>query len=107
MELAATQAPKVSENRLGLMVSPVNPQQQKALRLPSQHGVVVESVTGQAAREAGIQQGDIIIMINQKEIQDVAHFDKLVKALPSDKTIPLLVHRNTGPIFLALRVPEK
>jgi serine protease Do len=107
MELAATQAPKVSENRLGLMVSPVNPQQQKALRLPSQHGVIVESVTGQAAREAGIQQGDVIIMINQKEVEDVEHFNKLVNALPSEKTIALLVHRNTGPIFLALRVPER
>jgi serine protease Do len=107
MELAATQAPKVSENRLGLMVSPVNAQQQKALSLPSQQGVIVESVTGQAAREAGIQQGDVIIMIDQKEVEDVEHFNKLVKALPSEKTIPLLVHRNTGPIFLALRMPEK
>jgi serine protease Do len=107
MELATNPAPKVSENRLGLMVSAISPQIKKELRLPSEHGVVVESVTGSAAREAGIQQGDIIIMINQNEIENVEHFDKLVKALPSDKTVPLLVHRNTGPIFLALRVPQK
>jgi serine protease Do len=107
LELASSQAPKVSENRLGLMVSSVSPQLEKELRLPSQRGVVVESVTGQAAREAGIQQGDIIIMINQQEVEGVENFNKLVKELPSDKTIPLLVHRNTGPIFLALRVPEE
>jgi serine protease Do len=107
MELAGSQAPKVSENRLGLMVSSVSSQLQKQLRLPSQRGVVVESATGQAAREAGIQQGDIIIMINQQEIEGVEHFNRLVKELPADKTVPLLVHRNTGPIFLALRVPEK
>ncbi|MES9968849.1 MAG: DegQ family serine endoprotease [Candidatus Thiodiazotropha sp.] len=106
MELASNQAPKVSENRLGLMVSSVSPQLRKQLRLSSQRGVVVESATGQAAREAGIQQGDIIIMINKQEIEGVEHFNRLVKELPSDKTVPLLVHRNTGPIFLALRVPE-
>ncbi|MCU7943179.1 MAG: DegQ family serine endoprotease [Candidatus Thiodiazotropha sp. (ex Cardiolucina cf. quadrata)] len=107
MALAGNQAPKVSENRLGLMVSSVSPQVQKQLRLPSQRGVVVDSVTGQAAREAGIQQGDIIIMINQQEIEGVEHFNRLVKELATDKTVPLLVHRNTGPIFLALRVPEE
>ncbi|MEW8507049.1 MAG: DegQ family serine endoprotease [Candidatus Thiodiazotropha sp.] len=107
MELAGTQAPKVSENRLGLMVSKVSPQLRKQLRLPSRHGVVVESATGQSAREAGIQQGDVILMINQREIEGVEHFNKLVKELPADKTVPLLVHRNTGPIFLALRVPEE
>jgi serine protease Do len=107
MELASTQAPKVSENRLGLMVSPVTPQLQKQLRLPSQRGVVVESATGQSAREAGIQQGDIIIMINQQEIEGIEDFNRLVNELPADKTIPILVQRNTGPIFLALRVPEE
>jgi serine protease Do len=107
MELARNQAPTVSENRLGLMVSSVSPQLRKQLRLSSQRGVVVESATGQAAREAGIQQGDIIIMINKQEIEGVEHFNKLVKKLPADKTVPLLVHRNTGPIFLALRVPQE
>jgi serine protease Do len=107
MELAHSRAPKVSENRLGLMVSSVTAPLQKQLRLPSQRGVVVESVTGQSARDAGIQQGDIIIMINQQEIEGVEHFNRLVKELHADKTIPLLVHRNTGPIFLALRVPAE
>ncbi|MES9993940.1 MAG: DegQ family serine endoprotease [Candidatus Thiodiazotropha sp.] len=106
LDLASTQAPKVSENRLGLMVSKVSPPLRKQLRLPNEHGVVVESVTGQAAREAGIQQGDVIIMLNQREIEGVEHFNKLVKELPADKTVPMLVHRDTGPIFLALRVPE-
>lgn len=107
LELASNQAPKVSENRLGLMVSKVSPQLRKQLRLSSQRGVVVDSATGQAAREAGIQQGDIIVMINQQEVEGVEHFNQLVKELPADKTVPLLVHRNTGPIFLALRVPEE
>jgi serine protease Do len=68
---------------------------------------VVESVTGRAAREAGIQQGDVILSLNGIEVDDVAQFNKLVAELPADKTVALLVHRNTGPIFLALRVPNQ
>ncbi|MES9981637.1 MAG: PDZ domain-containing protein, partial [Candidatus Thiodiazotropha sp. 6PLUC5] len=98
-------APKVSENRLGLMVSSVSEQLKKQQNLTSRRGVVVESVTGQAAREAGIQQGDVISMINNVDIEGVDHFNRLVKELPGEKTVALLVHRNTGPIFLALHVP--
>jgi serine protease Do len=99
-------APKVSENRLGLMVSNISEQIQKQQHLPSPRGVIVESVTGKAAKEAGIQQGDVITMINNTDIENVEHFNRLVKELPGEKTVALLVHRNTGPIFLALHVPQ-
>ncbi|MCU7945598.1 MAG: DegQ family serine endoprotease [Candidatus Thiodiazotropha sp. (ex Cardiolucina cf. quadrata)] len=107
MALANNQAPKVSENRLGLMVSTVSEQLRKQLRLTNRKGVLVESVTGQSAREAGIQQGDIITMINNREVEGVEQFNQLVKELPTDKTVALLVHRDTGPFFLALHVPEE
>ena len=105
VELAGSQPPKVSENRLDLMVSEVTDQLKKRHKLPSRRGVVVESVTGRAAREAGIQQGDIILSLNGVDVQSVAQFNKLVAELPADRTVALLVHRTTGPIFLALRVP--
>jgi serine protease Do len=107
MQLASNHAPKVSENRLGMIVSDVPDPIRKAYQLPPNRGVVVESVAGQAAREAGIQQGDVIMTLNNVEIESVQQFNKLVTDLPADKTVALLVHRNTGPIFLALRVPEK
>lgn len=105
VELASAKPPKVSENRLGMMVSEVTQQARKRYRLPTSKGVVVESVTGRAAREAGIQQGDIILSLNGVEVENVAQFNRLVADLPTDRTVALLVHRNTGPIFLALRVP--
>ena len=105
VELAGAQPPKVSENRLDMMVSEVTDQLKKRHKLPSDRGVVVDSVTGQAAREAGIQQGDIILSLNGVDVQSVAQFNRLVAELPADRTVALLVHRTTGPIFLALRVP--
>ncbi|MEJ2691573.1 MAG: DegQ family serine endoprotease [Candidatus Thiodiazotropha sp.] len=105
-ELAGTQAPAARENRLGMVVSEVTEQAMKSYRLPSRNGVVVESVMGRAAKEAGIHQGDIILSLNGTEVRDVAQFNKLVTDLPADRTVALLVHRNTGPVFLALRVPD-
>jgi serine protease Do len=107
VELAHAQPPKVSENRLGMMVSEVTETLRESYELQARQGVVVESVTGRAAREAGIQQGDVILSLNGIEVDDVAQFNKLVAELPADKTVALLVHRNTGPIFLALRVPNQ
>jgi serine protease Do len=105
VELASAQPPKVSENRLGMMVSAVTEQLKRRHKLSSRQGVVVESVTGQAAREAGIQQGDIILSMNGIDVQGVDQFNQLVAELPADRTVAMLVHRTTGPIFLALRVP--
>jgi serine protease Do len=107
MNLADRASPRVSENRLGLMVSEINRQQREALGLNRQGGVMVDSATGSAAREAGIQQGDVILMLNNTNIDGVEQFNQLVKKLPADKTVAVLVHRKNGPIFLALRVPEK
>ncbi|MEN8177810.1 MAG: DegQ family serine endoprotease [Pseudomonadota bacterium] len=107
MELAQSTAPRVSENRLGLMVSELTSEQRKQLSVSSNNGVLVESVTGRPAREAGIQQGDVILMLNNQDVENVSQFNKLVKELPAGKTLAVLVHRNTGPIFLPLRMPEE
>ena len=93
-------------NRLGLMVSDLPGEQRERMGLPPEGGVMVDSVMGAAAREAGIQQGDVIMMINNTSIKNVSQFNKLIKSLPAGETVAVLVHRNTGPIFLALRVPE-
>jgi serine protease Do len=99
--------PKAVENRLGVMVSKLTPEQRKQLSAPTDKGVMVETVTGQAAREAGIEEGDVILMLNNQEITEVSQFNQLVQNLPAGKTVAVLVHRASGPIFLALRTPAK
>ena len=106
VKLASIKAPKAVDNRLGMVVSGVTEPLRQQLQLPDRRGVVVESVSGKAAREAGIQQGDIILSLNNTQITDVKQFNELVKGLPADKTVALLVQRDTGPLFLALHVPE-
>ncbi|MET0065470.1 MAG: DegQ family serine endoprotease [Candidatus Thiodiazotropha sp.] len=100
-------SPRVSQNRLGLMVSEIPQALREQLSLPDGKGVLVDSVSGQSAREAGVQSGDVITMVNNTNIETVEQFNELVKELPGDKTVALLVYRETGPIFLALRVPSR
>jgi len=99
--------PLKTENRLGVTVSELTREQREELSAPAAKGVLVDTVTGQAAREAGIKQGDVILMLNNEEITDVARFEQLVQDLPAGKTVAVLVHRSTGPIFLALRTPAQ
>ena len=106
VKLASIKSPKAVDNRLGMVISGVTEPMRQQLQLPDRRGVVVESVSGKAAREAGIQQGDIILSLNNTQITDVKQFNELVKGLPADKTVALLVQRDTGPLFLALHVPE-
>jgi len=106
VKLASIKAPKAVDNRLGMVISGVTEPMRQQLQLPDRRGVVVESVSGKAARDAGIQQGDIILSLNNTQITDVKQFNELVKGLPADRTVALLVQRDTGPLFLALHVPE-
>ena len=58
-------------------------------------------------RLAGLRQGDIILMINNVDVKDVSQFRQLVKDLPEGKSVPMLVQRGAGPMFLALKMPDK
>ena len=108
IELAGAYAhPRIAENRLGVMVSELTEEQRKQFAMTTDKGVVVESVSGQAAREAGILEGDVILMLNNQEVAGVEQFKQLVQGLPAGKTVAVLVHRATGPIFLALRTPAE
>ncbi|MGH8583181.1 MAG: DegQ family serine endoprotease [Gammaproteobacteria bacterium] len=69
------------------------------------HGVMVESVQAGPARSAGVRKGDIILMLNNEKVKDVDAFKLLVDALPAGKSVPLLVQRQDGPLFFALKVP--
>lgn len=92
--------------RLGLAVTKLSKEKRKHYGV-DEHGVLVTQVTKGPAARAGIQQGDIILMLNNEYVRDVKHYEKLVDQLPADKSIPVLVQRRQGPVFLALRIDEE
>jgi len=104
-EIAKAAESKVtSDNRLGVKVADLTADQRKELGL--ENGVLVDAIDAGAAADAGVRQGDIILRINGESIKDVGQFEKMIKKLPAGKSVPILVQRRGGPIFLALKVPK-
>jgi serine protease Do len=104
-ELAAAPSVRkpVGEQFLGLTVEDLSDAQKKELGIKG--GVLVRNVEAGPALEAGIRRGDIVQMLNNTPVNGVADFRNLVKDLPAGRTVAVLVHRHSGPIFLAMRLP--
>ncbi len=92
-------------NPLNIVVQDLTEEERKKLDLEG-HGIIVKDVTPGAAGDAGIRTGDIILLMNNEKVGDVNHFQKLVNDLPQGKSIPVLIQRRGGPIFLALKLSE-
>ena len=70
------------------------------------HTTVVSNGPAGAASDAGVREGDIILRLDGKSVNDVDAFEKMVNKLPAGKSVAILVQRRGGPIFLAMKVPE-
>ena len=78
----------------------------KQLGLKSGQGVVIGDITGPVAAQAGLQAGDVILMINQQKIGSVAEFQAATKAVKAGGTVLLLVRRGDQSSFIGLTVPD-
>ncbi len=67
-------------------------------------GVVVKNLADGAAAKAGMEQGDMIVKLNNINIEGVSHFREVVEALPAKRAVPMLVIRKGNPRFLALKI---
>lgn len=92
---------KAEPNRLGLAVRELTPQQKK--KINGKNGVLVIG-SESAAAQAGIRRGDVILAVNNSEVQSAEQFNKLVMAVPSGKTIALLVLRGDNTLYVPVKV---
>ncbi len=102
---AKAAAPKLSHNRLGVNVIDLTDAQREALQM-AKNGVLVQDVTKGAAKDAGIQRGDVILRIQNNVVRDVADFEKIVTKLPAGKSVAVLIQRQGSPVFLAIKVDK-
>jgi len=93
-------------DRLGLQVNALSADQRKELEI-ADGGVLVAQVEEGAASRAGIRGGDVILKLNNKPVEGVRHYRQLLEELPAGRSVPVLVARSSGPLFLALRIPEE
>jgi len=101
---APSEADKSS--RLGVVVAEVPDREREALGVDN--GVLVSEVDpdGPAAK-AGIVVGDVIVSLNRKKVDSVAALGELLDDSPAGDAVPVLVQRDSAPLFLALTLPAE
>ncbi len=105
-KLASTEGGGASTSALGLTVADLTANQREDLDIP-ENGVLVKELESGAAMSAGVRKNDVILMLDNKDVKDAVQFRKLVDGLKPGSTVSMLVARRSGPIFLAVKVPEK
>ncbi|WP_373987838.1 DegQ family serine endoprotease [Duganella sp. BuS-21] len=91
-------------NVLGLKVSDLSADQKKALSIAG--GVVVDDVEGVAA-SAQLEQGDVLLQLNNTEIKDAKQFNAAAAKLDPKKPAVLLVLRDGASRHILLRPTAK
>lgn len=104
--LAPTAPAIASETRLNISVKDLSDAERAQVQ-EDEAGVMVEKVEAGPAQRAGIRQGDIILMLDNQKVGSAKEFKERVATLPPGKSVPVLIQRRGGPIFLAIRMPDQ
>ncbi|KZV14849.1 phosphomethylpyrimidine kinase [Dorcoceras hygrometricum] len=91
---------------LGLTVQPLDNATRKQMGLKPGQGVLIGDVTGDVAAQAGLQSGDVILMVNQQPVDSVDAFRAATKGVKAGSTVLLLVRRDGQNRFFGLTVPD-
>ena len=105
IQVATAPGPEgVEARRLGIVVREMTKEERASVDAGDQ-GVVVSSVSaGGPAERAGIREGDLILMLDNRKIASGDALSRLVAELPQGKAVSILVQRQGNPIFLALKL---
>ncbi|WP_158884322.1 DegQ family serine endoprotease [Rhodanobacter sp. L36] len=99
-------AKKTSQAVLGLSVQEPDADARQQSGLKAGEGVEISDITGATAANAGLQQGDIILMVGQQRIGSVAAFHAATQSAKPGDTLLLLVRRGDQSSFIGLTVPS-
>jgi serine protease Do len=106
-EIAADAEPEhTAANSLGLVVGGLDEEQRKQLGV-EHGGVIVQEVKPGAAERAGIGPGDVILMFDNRQVEDPKQFQELLEATAGGRSVAVLVQRGDGRLFFAVRIPKE
>jgi serine protease Do len=99
---------RIHRGYLGVQIQPMTDDIAQGLRLPKDHGEIVARVEpGQPAARAGIQQGDVIVKVNGKDVTPDNTLSYMVAGLPVGSKVTLDVIRNQKPLVLTAMLAER
>ena len=89
---------------LGAKVLPLTDEDKASTGL--EFGLKVMTLSDGALKNAGVKVGDVMQMLNGKKVDTIKRLNSLIKELEKDRFASLLVQRQQGPQFLALKIQE-
>jgi serine protease Do len=90
------------DNALGLVGRDIAPGDRQRLGLKANEGVLLAGVTGAAARDAGLQPGDVILSVGRTSVGTAAALNRELTTIKPGQTVMLLVRRGGGTQFVAV-----
>src|SRR3970282_51941 len=98
----AAPAQPESTNALGLVARDLSAAERQRLDLKADEGGLLVHSMGLAAREAGLQPGDVILSIGRSSGGTAAAFNRQLAGVKPGQTVMLLVRRGAGTQFIAV-----
>lgn len=99
---------KVSHGLLGIGVKPVDENKQDYYKLPFKRGAYVDSVTsGLPGDKAGIQEGDIIVSVDGKDIKDNSDLVDEISSHTAGDVVQIGIYRDGKKITLEARLGDR
>jgi serine protease Do len=98
---------KVTRGWIGVGIQEVTPELAKSFDLREKKGALVSQVFKDGpAEKAGIEQGDIILEFDKKDIKESKDLPRIVAAIPVGKSVPVTLSRNGKIITKDVKVGE-
>ena len=92
--------PPAQSDALGLVVRELSDDERAQSGI--ENGVLIEAVTGTAARRVGLRAGDVVLMVGRKRVNTAAEFKAAAGAVAKGEAAMLLVRRGGVNSFIAL-----
>ncbi|HBR96628.1 MAG TPA: hypothetical protein DD979_04530 [Gammaproteobacteria bacterium] len=94
----------LDDQDLGLRLRETDQETRETLGL-SRPGVTVEDVRPGPAEDAGLQSGDVVLSLDGVAVDAPEQWREVTASLSAGQRVAVLVQRETGPVFLSIRMP--
>ena len=107
-QLASNDTTAKSQERIGVALAPLSPELRGQLDVPDgTRGVVVRNVEpGSPADQAGVEAGDVIVGVGDKQVTSPSEAANAIRGATKDHAVALRIIRNGEPMFVGVNLDQ-